>query len=141
MELSAINWLAVITATLVGFAIGFVWYGPLFGKPWMESTGLTEEDVKDGNMGKTFGFSFIFQFIMAVCLALFFYGNPDPEATAMITPATGSFYGFLTGFGWVAMAIGVNALYEQKSWKYILINGGFWVIVFTLMGLILGAWK
>lgn len=141
MDMAAINWLAVIAASLVGFAIGFVWYGPLFGKSWMSAVGMTEEDVQNGNMGKTFGFTFLFQFIMACCLAIFFYGSGEPEASNMINAGTGSFYGFLTGFGWVAMAIGVNALYEQRSWKYIFINGGFWVVVFTLMGLILGAWK
>lgn len=133
MEVVAINWLAVIAASLVGFAIGFVWYGPLFGKPWMASVGMTEEDAKNGNMAKIFGFTFVFQFIMAYCLAMFFGGEVNVQE--------GAFYGFLTGFGWVAMAIGVNGLYEQKSWKYIFINGGFWTVVFTLMGLIIGGWK
>lgn len=139
MEMAAINWLAVVAASLVGFALGFVWYGPLFGKPWMASVGMTEEDAEKGNMTKIFGFTFVFQFIMAYCLAMFFYG--DPASAEMINASNGAFYGFLTGFGWVAMVIGVNALYEQKSWTYIFINGGFWIIVFTLMGLILGAWK
>lgn len=133
MEMEAINWLAVIAASLIAFAIGFVWYGPLFGKPWMASAGLSEEDVKNGNMGKIFGFSFLFQLVMAFCLAMFF----GEEVNA----AEGAFYGFLTGFGWVAMAIGVNSLFEQRSWKYISIHAGFWIVVFTLMGLILGAWK
>jgi hypothetical protein len=139
MEMSAINWLAVVAASLVGFAIGFVWYGPLFGKKWMASVGLTEEDAQNGNMGKIFGVTFVLQFIMAFCLAMFFYG--DPSSADMITGGSGAFYGFLTGFGWVATAIGVNALYEQKSWSYMFINGGFWIVVFTLMGLIIGAWK
>lgn len=134
MDVSTINWLAVGAATLVGFVIGFLWYGPLFGKAWMASVGLNEEDVQNSNMAKTFGFTFVFQAVMAFCLAMFFN---TPE----IGLQEGGFYGFLTGFGWVAMAIGVNALYEQKSWKYIFINGGFWIVVFTLMGLILGAWK
>jgi len=50
-------------------------------------------------------------------------------------------YGFLTGFGWVTMAIGVNAMFEQRSFTYVGIVDGYWIIVFTLMGLILGAWK
>ena len=139
MDLSAINWLAVLAASLVGFAVGFVWYGPLFGKPWMASLGITPDKTKQGNMAKIFGLSFVFQLIMAFCLAMFFYG--DPSAADMINAGSGSFYGFLTGIGWVAMAMAVNALYEQKSWTYICINGGFWTVVFTLMGLILGAWK
>lgn len=131
--MAAINWLAVIAASLVGFAIGFVWYGPLFGKAWLNSTGLTEEEIQDSNMAKIFGITFVLQFIMAYFLAMFFGGE--------VSLQEGTFYGFLTGFGWVAMALTVNALYEHKSWKYIFINGGYWVVVFTLMGLILGAWK
>ena len=133
MEGVTINWLAVIAASLVGFVIGFIWYGPLFGKAWMEAVGLDEEKAQKGNMAKIFGVTFLLQLIMAYCLAMFFGNEIDLQQ--------GAFYGFLTGFGWVATAIAVNALYEQKSWKYIFINGGFWIIVFTLMGLILGAWK
>ncbi|SMO86496.1 DUF1761 domain-containing protein [Gracilimonas mengyeensis] len=132
MEAVTINWLAVLAATLVGFAVGFVWYGWLFKKAWMNAVGITEEEVAKGNMAKISGLTFLFQFIMAYCLAMFF-GNE-------VQAGTGAFYGFLTGFGWVATALGVNALYEQKSWKYIGINGGFWIVVFTLMGLIIGAW-
>ena len=70
---SEINWLAVIAASLVGFVVGFLWYGPVFGKAGMAESGMTEEKAKEGNMGKIFGLSFIFQFIMAYCLAMFFF--------------------------------------------------------------------
>ncbi len=140
MDISAINWLAVIAAVLVGFPVGFVWYGPLFGKQWMTSVGLTEEQIEqDSNMTKIFGVTLVFEFIMAVCLALFFFG--DPASADAITASTGALYGFLTGFGWVAMAIGVSAMFEQRSFSYIAIVGGYWVVIFTLMGLILGAWR
>ena len=43
MDMSAINWFAVVAAVLVGFPVGYLWYGPLFGKQWMASVGLTEE--------------------------------------------------------------------------------------------------
>jgi len=125
-----INWFAILGASVVGFAVGFSWYGPLFGKAWMKSVGLIEEDVQQGNMGKTFGISFVCQFIMAYCLAMFFGNN--------LGAAEGSLYGFLTGFAWVALALTVNGLYEQKSWQYMVINGGYWTVTFTLMGLILG---
>ena len=37
------SWLAVILATVVFFALGSVWYGPLFGEVWMEGARMTEE--------------------------------------------------------------------------------------------------
>lgn len=76
---------------------------------------------------------------MAFNLAMFLTGSP--EAAVQIDAGTGAFYGFLTGFGWIFFALAVNSLYEQKSWKYIFVNGGYWTVAFTVMGLILGVWK
>ena len=128
-----INWFAILGATIVGFAVGFLWYGPLFGKAWMKTVGMTEEDAQQGNMLKIFGISFVCQFIMAYCLAMFF-GNG-------LGAVEGGLYGFLTGFAWVALALTVNSLYEQKPWQYMVINGGYWTVTFTLMGLILGVFN
>jgi hypothetical protein len=33
------------------------------------------------------------------------------------------------------------ALFERRSWKYILINGGYMTVSFVIMGLIIGAWR
>jgi hypothetical protein len=78
--------------------------------------------------------AFVFIFIAAVNLA-FLLADPSVHA------GNGALYGFLTGFGWVFMGIGVTAVFEQRGWTYILINGGYWVVSLTVMGLILGAWK
>lgn len=139
MDLSNINFLAVIVATLSTFLVGWLWYGLLFGKAWMNAVGVSEEETDKGNMAKIFGLSFIFELIMAFNLAMFLTGSP--EAAAQMDAGTGAFYGFLTGFGWIFFALAVNSLYEQKSWKYIFINGGYWSVAFTIMGLIIGAWK
>jgi hypothetical protein len=139
MDISTLNIWAILVATLSTFLVGWLWYGPLFGKSWMTATGLTEEQLQQGNMAKIFGFAFIFELIMAFNLAMFLTGSP--EAAEQMTYQMGAFYGFLTGFGWVFFALAVNSLYEQKSWKYIFINGGYWTVTFTIMGLIIGAWK
>ena len=138
MDFSSINLWAVLVATLSTFLVGWLWYGPLFGKMWMEVVGFSEEDLQEGNMVKIFGLAFIFEFIMAFNLAMFLTGSP--EAAATMTAGTGAFYGFLAGFGWVFFALAVNSLYEKKSCGYIFINGGYWAVSFTIMGAILGAW-
>ena len=48
--------------------------------------------------------------------------------------------GFLAGFGWVAMGIGVVSLFEQRPWTYVFINGGYLTVALVLMGAILGGW-
>jgi len=132
MEEMSINWLAVVVATLSTFVLGAVWYGPLFGKAWMGENGFTEEELKKANMAKIFGVSFVLELIMAINLAFFLHGLSVKE---------GLIYGFATGFGWVALAIGVNYLFARKSIKLWLIDGLYFVVSFVIMGLILTAWK
>lgn len=139
MDMSLINVWAVLVATLSTFLVGWIWYGPLFGKAWMSAAGITADETQQGNMAKIFGLAFIFELIMAFNLAMFLTGSP--EAAAQVDAGMGAFYGFLTGFGWIFFAMAVNSLFEQKSWKYIVINGGYWTVTFTVMGLIIGAWK
>ncbi len=127
-----INYLAVLVASLIGFVVGFLWYGPLFGKAWMAEIGMTEEQQQSGNMAKIFGTTFVLQIIMTYCLAMFIAGQSLEMST---------FYGFLTGAGWILPTMIINNLYEQRSFKLSFIQGGYWVVVFTLMGLVLGAWQ
>lgn len=134
-ETIPINWFAVVAATAVTFALGGLWFGPLFGKAWMKELGVDPENAKSGDMGKIFGYSIAFTFVMAYCLAMFFGFGAD------VTAITGALYGFLAGFGWVSLSIAVNSQFEGRSWKYVWITGGYWTLAFTLMGLILGLWK
>jgi hypothetical protein len=53
----------------------------------------------------------------------------------------GATAGFLAGFGWCFMGIGMIALFERKPWSYVLINGGYLTVALTVMGLVLGAWR
>ena len=49
MDLSTINWLAVIVAALSMFLLGGLWYSPaLFYRQWLQANGFTEEQVQAG---------------------------------------------------------------------------------------------
>jgi hypothetical protein len=134
MDFSLINWLAVIVAGLSAFAVGGIWYSrPLFGNAWMADSNLTEEQIKQGNKGKIFGFTLIFSLIMAVNLAMFL-------ADAKTTASWGATAGFLAGI-WTFCAIAIHSLFELKSWRLIFINGSYSIVSLTLMGLIIGAWR
>jgi hypothetical protein len=78
--------------------------------------------------------AFVLSLVMAVNLAMFLN---DPKTNL----AWGATAGFLAGFGWVAMGIGIVALFERRSLKYVLINGGYLTVALTAMGAILGAWR
>lgn len=135
MDLSTLNIWALLVATLSAFLLGGLWYSPLlFANPWMKAAGISQEQIEGANMVKIFGLAFLFELIMAFNLAMFLN---DPA----INLTSGMLYGFLTGFGWVALALSVNALYERKSFLYMVINGGYFTLSFTIMGAILGGWK
>ncbi len=133
MEEIVINHFAVIVAAALTFVLGGLWYGPLFGKAWMKETGVTPEQAQQGT-GKVFGLSFIWMLVMAYNLA-FFLWQPS------IGIQEGLMYGFATGFGWIAMALFVIGLFERRSAKLMLINGGYMSVALTMMGAVIAVWR
>ena len=135
MDASNINYLAVIVAALSTFLLGGLWYSPLlFGKVWMRANNFSEEDLQTFSKARMFGWSFVFSLIMAMNLAMFL-AAPNTNITWGMTA------GALAGFGWVAMAIAIIGVFENRSWAYILINGGYMTVAFVVMGAIIGAWR
>ncbi|MBN1158044.1 MAG: DUF1761 domain-containing protein [Bacteroidales bacterium] len=133
MDLTQINYWAVLVAALSSFVIGSLWYASfLFGRVWMRESGMTEEKVSQSNMFRTFGLAFLLSLIIAFNLAAFL----GPESTL----AWGIMAGALAGIGWVAASTGINYLYESKSLKLFLINGGYQAVSFMVMGGIIGVW-
>lgn len=130
---ASLNWFAILTAALSSFLLGGIWYSKgLFGKSWMTACGLTDEDLKKGNMGKIFEVSFLLALIASFNLAMFI----GPEADT----AFGAIAGFLAGIGWVATMVGIHYLFERRSLAHFLINAGYSTTALTLIGIILGAW-
>lgn len=48
-----INHWAVLVAALVDMFVGFMWYGPVFGKVWMKYMGFTKESMKNMKLNPT----------------------------------------------------------------------------------------
>lgn len=134
MDLSKLNFVAIVVAALTTFVLGGLWYSPiLFARAWMREAGLSETQTAQAKMGKVFGLSALAALVMAFNLAAFIGAKADLWF--------GLFAGLATGLGWVAMSLGVIYLFEQRSLKLWLINSGYQVLAYTLMGAILGAWK
>ena len=135
MNPNQINWLAVLAAALSAFVVGGLWYSPiLFGKVWLKANGFTEAQAQSFNRARAFGGAFVLALIMSANLAMFL---ADPTTTVL----WGMMAGALAGIGWAAAGLAVVALFENRSWTYILVNGGYLAVSFVLMGAILGAWR
>lgn len=132
MEPVSISTAAVLVATVSAFVVGGLWYSPLlFGSRWAALVGLTDEQVAS-DTARVFGGAFVLQLAMALNLAAFL--GPDPSLEFAVGAS------FAAGFGWVALGMGVTYLFERRPLGLWLINGGYHMVSFTLMGVILGAW-
>ncbi|NER14323.1 DUF1761 family protein [Leptobacterium flavescens] len=135
MENITINHFAVLACAAANLLVGAVWYSPvLFYKAWKKENNLTDDHFKGLNFGKMYTISFLLSLIISYNMA-FFLGDATTDWKWGLTA------GFLTGFGWAATIFAVIALFELKSWRYILINGGYIVFYFSLIGFILGIWR
>ena len=134
MGFHGLNVWAVLVAAISAFVLGGLWYAPfLFGGAWKGANGFGSEEPPPAG-AKVFAISFVLSLVMAVNLAIFLN---DPKTNL----AWGATAGFLAGFGWVAMGIGIVSLFERRPWAYVLVNGGYLTVALVVMGAILGGWR
>ena len=113
MTIANLNIWAILAAAISAFLVGGLWYSPLlFGPLWKRANHFSAGEPPAAT-GKIFAISFVLCLVMAFNLAMFLN---DPKTTL----AWGATAGFLAGFGWVAMGIGVVSLFERRPWTYVL---------------------
>ncbi len=158
------NWIAIVIAALSTLVVGFIWYHPkVFGTVWLKETGLTEEKLEKGNMLKVFALIYLFSLFIVIIEtsltihqtgALAMVGGvtkinealPSFNAfmadygTAFRTYKHGALHGFISGLFFAFPIVAINGMFERKSWKYILINSGFWITTLTIIGSIICGW-
>lgn len=137
MDFSGINIWELLVAALSTFAVGFLWYGKaFFGKTWQRLAGLSDEDIKGGNMVLIFGLTFVLNFIIAAFLSIF------TEIVMMLGSSAiyGGLFAALLCLGFVVTTFGINYLFARRPLKLFLIDAGFMTVCFFVMGLIIGAW-
>ena len=96
MDMSSINWLAVLAAGISAFVLGGVWYSPaMFGNAWMKANNLDLETIRKGNMLKIYGVAFILSLVMAANLAMFLADGPAtcPEGCRQL-PVSSPVFGY-----------------------------------------------
>jgi hypothetical protein len=129
-----INWLSVLVSAIAAFAVGGLWYSPvLFGKAWQTLIKVTNEELKNASMVMIFGTTFILNIIGAAVLDMFI----GPMATI----GFGLLAGLIISVIWIGSSLAINYLYARKPFKLFLIDAGYYVTFYAIMGIILGVWK
>lgn len=163
------NIIAVLVAAIIPVIMGMTWYNPkVFGSVWMREAGLTEEKMKSANMVVMVGVSVFLSFLLSMSLqfnvihqlhitsAFFdfqeqikdvatpegaiYKSTMDLVGTGHRTFGHGMLHGCLTGLFFVMPIIGINSVFERKSFKYVAIHVGYWFITLGIMGGILSVW-
>ena len=127
-----VNYLAVLVAAVAAHVLGFLWYGPLFGKKWKSLMKVTEKDKHKG-MAKTMVGSFLSTLVMAYVLAWF-------VGYVGLSPMAGAMTGAAAWLGFLATSQMGMVFWENKPWSLYLLSTGHYLVSLVVMGAIVGAW-
>jgi hypothetical protein len=135
--LSNINWLAVLVAAIAYFALGALWYSPLFGKKWVQyqNIDMNDPDIKKGVAGIMVG-SFVLMLFATIGLAILVARIPLNGGVM-----SGLKLGLMTGLLFSATAISITYLYIKKPIGLHFIDGLYHVVGQIIAAIILCIWK
>ena len=135
MEDVYINYWAILVATVASFAIGALWYGPVFGKVWMRGVGLTEEDIKSANPTKAYIVNFLTGLILAFVLAHVIH------QFQAFTWQKGLESGFWMWLGFAFTIKLGDAMFAGTRMSVVFIDTGYRLVWLLVSGVILAVWR
>ena len=135
--------MTIFIAAVISMIVGAVWYGPLFGKRWMEINGMTsmsEEQKKDAqkNMMMSYGIQFAFSLLQIYVLSGFLKEVAETGENAnSITVALWLWLGF------VVPTLAASALWNARTIRtkreMFLIQAGYNFVMFIIYAIMFGA--
>ncbi|HKN34494.1 MAG TPA: DUF1761 domain-containing protein [Terriglobales bacterium] len=141
MEIVGIRLLPVLVAAIATMVIGFLWYSPvLFARPWMLAMGYDPNDkarldeMRKG-AGRTYAIAFLASLMSAFVLAKIV------DLTTVNSVRYGMKVGFAIWLGFVTTVQLTAKLFENKPTKLYLINTGYQLVCYLVMGAILAVWQ
>lgn len=132
IEFTDLNWWAILVATLASFAVGWLWYGPLFGKAWVAALGKTEDEIQP--TPTPFIIGFVTALVTCIAMAALI------QALGIDTWLGGICIGLVAGIGFITMAMVSDGAFCGWSWTLVAIQAGYRTLYCVIMGLILAVW-
>ena len=137
IEYGDINYLAVLVGIVINMAVGALWYSPVaFAKDWMAMTGVTKEYMEEHKDEAYIGYAVS---VVASVFIVFSLAVVVQLARA-ISAADGLLLGLYAGIGFVAATQAANYTFEARPIRLYLINVGYPVVTFALIGILLALW-
>lgn len=135
-----VNLISVLTATVVAWLFGAVYYTTL-GKRWIAAQGKTLEACKAEQAAKS-GIAkvapFVLSFVAELVMGVVIYGILTHSG--LWTLRAGIITGAFCWFGFVLTTIVVNNAYSGRKSMLTVIDSAHWLGVLVIIGGIVGAW-
>jgi len=117
----------VLAGAAAFFAVGALWYGVIFAKPWQRAAALSNTQLRTGKMGVIFALTFAFEILIAMVL-WHLVVRTDPPAHVVMMMAIGFAVGVMIP------AIGINYLHQRRALALLLIDAGHFLVGMAAMG-------
>ena len=129
-----INFLAVLLAAVAHQVLGFLWYGVLFKKTWLQAMGKSEADA-EMNQGPdaTMAIGALWSLVSALGIALLLTLTDEP------TVGDGIAVGAVCGIAFATASLFFIGMYEQRKSILSAMSSGYQTVGFVIMGAIIGA--
>ena len=131
--LGALNWFAIIVATILSFALGWLWFGPLFGKQWLESLGKTADDIEPSP--KPFIISAVTTLVTCFVMAVLI------KCLGIESWFDGAVLGLAVGIGFIAASNYSDGAFCGWSMKLMTIQSSYRAVYSVIMGILLAIWQ
>ncbi|PJZ67450.1 DUF1761 domain-containing protein [Leptospira wolffii] len=138
-----LNFLAIGVSVLATMVIGFLWYGPIFGKIWVKEMGLENMEPNTKQMMKSMALGIVGAFLTAYVLShSIFVWKPsswhlEGDGPAWKYGAYGAFYVWL---GFFVPLLFNSIAWEGKSWRLFFVNASHNLVSLMVTGIILAVW-
>ena len=123
-----LDWLAVVVGAVVFLAVGYAWYGPLFGKQWSAGTGIPMESGTPAT-GKLIA-AFVYSFVLSGAVNYFGVLDGDIEHS-LVT-------GILLGVAVIGAASYAAVVWEKQKKSVWVINTLYLFVAITIVTYIQG---
>jgi hypothetical protein len=140
LDLGAINWLAVIIATLVYFLLGAVWFAQQtpIGRAWASAAAYESPTSGVASSNLFYLTPLITAFVASVATALIV------EATGADTFGDGLVLGLVIGIGYAATIVLNLAAFEfskPRQWTWGLLDASYHLVGLVVAAVILAVWR
>ena len=135
MVVGNINHFAVVVAAIASWIFGAAWYGVL-GQQWMEAVGKGKDELMPGGRPKPVVMivSFVAELIIAEMLA----GSIAHLGVGQMTIKNALISAGFIWFGFVLTILVTTHAYQNEKRALTVIDGGHWLGVLLIQGLVLG---